>query len=547
MSGAKRKILFATAVQLNKNSGGTLVCREHVRSIGSVPNIELHVVAPESPTESETKDFVESCGATYHDMFVLLDGKVRKCDESFVSRTWPFFLERNALINAALDIKYRETVRRISPDVIILDYLFTALFLPSAFYCDVPVIVISLNREVEFYRELRRFGRLGKNGSDSAIAEWRLASFEKEVYRKSDAIVFLTQNDAERSITGRSRSTVIEPLLEMRSDKWAFSGSTNLFYVGSVAHYPNFLAVRWLCEVFAPVLETVDPSVRITIIGCTPEDAPESWRRQNVNLLGRSTVEEVARQFSSCGLFIAPIENNFGSKIKICECLSWATPLIATDGALSGLRRTKVIPRISLDDPEHAAVLAVELVRSQKKLENLSAAVRADYVEELRRRDLAWPALVDQVLARPVLKRRPRFFSFLRPRRFVGMEVGINDAHWCQADGLYPMEVNESQKLRWTKPEAEISVRVSERSWPKSMTVETFGITQGPDRNMRVLVNNVEVIRRKIKKAPFRKTVRVPSFQGNEDFTIRMESTGFRAASDTRDLGLALKKILLHR
>jgi hypothetical protein len=53
---------------------------------------------------------------------------------------------------------------------------------------------------------------------------------------------------------------------------------------------------------------------------------------------------------------MAPIANNYGSKIKLLQCLSLGTPFLATSNALTGLRDLDA-PLIALDDAPAAAAV----------------------------------------------------------------------------------------------------------------------------------------------------------------------------------------------
>src|SRR6202040_4135695 len=99
-----------------------------------------------------------------------------------------------------------------------------------------------------------RAGRLRSGVSNSIIAQWRLARFERSVYRNSDAVVVLCEGDLPKEQNVRAHTTVLEPVLDQSPDRWRYSGDQDIFFVGNIGHHPNFLAVKWLAEQFAPGL-----------------------------------------------------------------------------------------------------------------------------------------------------------------------------------------------------------------------------------------------------------------------------------------------------
>ena len=99
-----------------------------------------------------------------------------------------------------------EIVDEIKPDVAIIDYLFSALFVPSLFTAPVRRVMITLNRELEF-REQRRL-----RGQPPDPSEQRLADFENWVYTACNAVVALTAADIPPIAAARSR--VVPPLFD---------------------------------------------------------------------------------------------------------------------------------------------------------------------------------------------------------------------------------------------------------------------------------------------------------------------------------------------
>lgn len=548
----KQVILFATMVPLDTSSGGTIVCREHLRSIAGTVGTETHLFAPPGRFPHGAGDFAGSVGSVFHPMefqptLGVFPGMPTLC------AFYPFSMERNAAQNWQVDIRFREIVAEIRPDVIVLDYLFTALYVPSAFHCGAPVVMITLNREKEFYRDQRKLGLMPAEAADSVLAEWRLGRFENEVQASADHIVVLSSHDIPHDRQQAARTTVIEPMLEEHAQKWRNEGRANVFFVGNVSHYPNFSAVRWLCESLAPALAVCAPEARITIIGAESAEAPETWKQPNVDLLGRSTAEEVLRQFTGCGIFIAPIENSFGSKIKVLEALAHATPLLATAEALTGVPGSAGIPIFRLDDPKGAAELAAGFLRSPGKLGELSCLMDGIRNGNLSRSRDAWPALIDQAASRPAMPRRFRRWSFLQPRRspvvrdHTVVEIGSNSSRWIRSAGLGPVEQYKDRPLRWTAEEAALTVPINPAKPPRWLRVRMWDITPPEGTDLRVFANDTEVLSGRVYGRPFDRVVRLSLLRGHRELTLRFVSPGFQITGDDRVLGVALESVRLSR
>ena len=184
------------------------------------------------------------------------------------------------------------------------------------------------------------------------------------------------------------------PALDPSPRQWRFAGSRSLVFVGNIGHFPNCEAVEWLTTRLAPALESIRSDTKIRIIGASAESVPEAWRRPNVVFLGLADEEAVADEFVSGGLFIAPISNSFGSKMKLMECVSYATPFVATTEAMTGLPFLRDIPRIRLSEPLAAAKMIEEWWEQPHVLLEMSGRLSEDLESFLVTQRGSWGTLL---------------------------------------------------------------------------------------------------------------------------------------------------------
>jgi len=411
------RVLYFTAVPLDRaDNGGALVCRNHVRRLSQSLSQDLIVCNAGRDHQREgTEVFANSLGTT------LRYAQLEQRSSVTVHPRWAFFWETLASGQRQVDRVVMEIVDEIKPDVAIIDYLFSALFVPSLFTAPVRRVMITLNRELEFYREQRRL-----RGQPPDPSEQRLADFENWVYTACNAVVALTAADIPPIAAARSR--VVPPLFDPAAHRWCYGGKTLLF-VGNTNHHPNFLAVQWLATSLAPALEAVDREVKIEIIGAAADDMPPQWRRPNVSYLGVGDGALVTQKLNSCGLFVAPIANNFGSKIKLLDCLSHATPFAATEEALSGVRFLEGVPCIRLDQPRQAAELTSGLLQDGARLTALSQSLAAQLAAALKTQQYLWRDLIDDVVRQDLPPAAPR--PELRPDEIISSRIGRNEPCPC--------------------------------------------------------------------------------------------------------------------
>jgi glycosyltransferase involved in cell wall biosynthesis len=488
------RVVYVTVVNIGTTeNGGSIVCRQHIDRLRNVPSVELTVcLIGTHETNREGARYLADLGIPCVS-FVYGNGLRRPL---YPFGAWPFSFENLALRSLFINEEFLAFAAGRKTDIFVLDYLFTALFIPALFEIPHRVVVLTLNPETDFYDNLRKLGRLTEDCSKSAWAVRRLARFENWVYRHSSQVVTLSPNDIPQD--KRVNTTVIRPVLEPKFLGWQHSGRKDICFVGGIAHFPNWLAVRWLCNEFAPALAARDSKVRIQIVGAEADGVPVEWRRPNVDFLGTGS-REVHERMLTCGLFIAPIENNYGSKIKILECLAYGTPLLATPEALAGLEDHDGLPLISLNDPAGAADAACRILSDLEALLELSALEGRTLKKLLAKNNESWRELIARVKAQPLRKAVPRLLNFpaflwgslstYRGRK-KGERVNLaaSNAPEFALEGFQDPAMLEGMPIRWTNGVGRIRV-ISRGRQPRKLRLECWSVPAGRPARVAVKVN----------------------------------------------------------
>lgn len=384
-------VLYFTCVNVGTTSnGGALVCREHARRIASVPGVNL-VLCMAGPQEHEAAGmaFAQSIGA----FPVFLTWRSDALTHQPVTK-WPFLLEATAASHPEIDAGLCRILADQPPDLLVVDYLLSVLFIRRAFRMANRRLTITLNRERRLFGDLRRAGLVPPDASSTFVSEMRLAAFEQWVHLNSNAVVALSPGDLPLPRPGLRRS-VLAPLFPAREQRWSPSGQGRVLFVGNIGHYPNRLAIEWIATQLAPVLALHCDQSRLRILGASSEAVPEAWRAPNIDYLGVGGAEDAQREYCTTDLFVAPIANTFGTKIKLLDCLAYGTPFVATKAALTGLPFVDDVPLIDLSRPDMAADIIADQLMHPAGLRKFSArasnllaqrlvACRDDWAEVLR-------------------------------------------------------------------------------------------------------------------------------------------------------------------
>jgi len=414
----KPKILIFVITDFSRLDGGVLWASNLLECMARVPNMDFTIVT--SGTEAvrrPNEEFTKALGlrhsfVPFHQVVPPESGRGSE-PHGMIGRAldimldkYYFIFERDARRQRHVDFEVMDIVNRIKPDLIVVNGRNAALHVPSIFSLSVPRCFITLDNEIDFHRLYRaQAGPLGVTSKEALerwmcrhgnwLANWRFRRFIYSIYNRCDGIIALTRGDLPLQLRNGTRRAVIPPILKRSDRRWSCGQERRLLFVGNVhvlkvMHVPNRLAIEWLCTRLSPELLKRDSGSRIDIIGATAEDVPVGWRHKNIDFLGRADKETVRHRMTTDSMFIAPISNNHGAKLKLAECLSHGMPFLATDAAMSGLPFLSCIPIIDLKQPEAAAQLAVEYMNNESKLTKLSESIHEQAEEARVAQDVTW-------------------------------------------------------------------------------------------------------------------------------------------------------------
>ena len=394
------KVLYFSTVNIGSSgNGGSLCCRSHVRELAADPSIDLVVSILNVPqTEDEIRRFLSPMNLKLH-FFPMIRGKNRKRGlRNFFEKNYGITYEEMLGHYSCVDGEFQKMLASEKPDIVVVDYLPSAFFLPSLLTGNVPSCVITLNREADYHRELYFTSKGIHKPLIERIAFRRWTQIENKIHSQVDGLIALTENDLPHDGSPPGVKAVIHPFLEFDLHRWKFRNNRQVSFVGRVAHYPNRVAIEWICTQLCPAVAARDESIKFRIIGAAAEDVPPSWRHPSVEFLGDGTRAQVELQFTHGDLFIAPIANNYGSKIKLLECISYGTPFMATRNAMSGLSYLQGMPLVDLDDPEGTGQRLCDLMEKDGALQALSESIRTQTLAYRKKQEGQWSRVLNKIV-----------------------------------------------------------------------------------------------------------------------------------------------------
>ncbi|MFO0736852.1 MAG: glycosyltransferase family 4 protein [Labilithrix sp.] len=239
----------------------------------------------------------------------------------------------------------REQLSRVKPDVVYVDHLGMATYLPDirAVCPRARVVVDQHNVESDFFKQFAE----EQTGPKKIVAkmEWkRAAAFEKRVLREVNAVVAISNEDARvfESFAG-VRAHVVPVVMTFERRSRPHPGRPHFCYVGSLRWKPNVLGLDWFCQKVWPLVRQKIPDATFEIAGVGLKPDPETgklpipaeWQGPGIRTVG--FLEDLEPLYERSLGMIAPITGGSGVRMKLLEGFRAGMPVVTTPDGAFGL------------------------------------------------------------------------------------------------------------------------------------------------------------------------------------------------------------------
>lgn len=310
-------------------------------------------------------------------------------------RTSPY--DVNWLENTELTSYLRELAATETFDLIHVD---TVGMMPYAdLFRGVPVVLNHHNIESQMMR--RR--------AEREPAHWKRIYFQRDA-RKLEALertvcdqvaqnVVVSELDAARlrELVPQARTSVVDNGVDtsyfMPGATFPLGREGGMIFAGGMNWYPNREAVLFLAREIWPALIEQRADRMITILGRNPPDELLAAARDSrVSVPG--FVPDVRPYFEAASIYICPIRDGGGTRLKVLDALAMAKPLVATGLAVEGLGLQEEVHYLRAELPKDY-VRQIDRLESDPALrERLARAGR-----ELVERCYAWDVIGNKLNA----------------------------------------------------------------------------------------------------------------------------------------------------
>ena len=150
-----------------------------------------------------------------------------------------------------------------------------------------------------------------------------------------------------------------------------------MLFLGSFRHGPNAVALEWFARKVMPHVLAIRPGARLIVIGAEP---PPSYAFADLGaaIECRGFVEDIRESLAQYAVFVCPILNGSGVRVKLLEAFAAGIPAVSTFIGAEGLARKDGEFCLLSNEPEQFAKKVVWLFDNPEKAAELAARARCE-------------------------------------------------------------------------------------------------------------------------------------------------------------------------
>jgi polysaccharide biosynthesis protein PslH len=169
----------------------------------------------------------------------------------------------------------------------------------------------------------------------------RLQRYERKVTPTFQANITCSDLDGERlkQIVPSARTITVPNGVDIEyfSPKGGETDEGSLVFVGSLNWYPNVDAVLFLLREIWPALKSRMPNLRLDIVGSAPPQQLLDLAASMEGVRMHGFVEDVRPYIDRAAIYVCPIRDGGGTKLKLLDAFSMAKCVVAHPIACEGI------------------------------------------------------------------------------------------------------------------------------------------------------------------------------------------------------------------
>jgi len=164
---------------------------------------------------------------------------------------------------------------------------------------------------------------------------------EKKLPRFNSHVVCSDEDQTRLREIDKSLQTFVAPngvpFPDSLPDRNPDPASFRLLFVGGLSWYPNRDAIHHFLDDIWPLLSLEISDIQIDIIGKSPTQKILAAAKNDSRIKIHGYVDNIDRYYREASVYICPIRDGGGTKLKIIDALAHAVPIVANPIACEGI------------------------------------------------------------------------------------------------------------------------------------------------------------------------------------------------------------------
>lgn len=265
--------------------------------------------------------------------------------------------------------KISRLIKQISPDIIHIDHLNMAQYLPSF----KQGIWIYEEHNLESFLLWSRFLQTKhlKTKLFLLIEAVLTIVYELKQIAKFDAIFSITDHDKKvitRFFPNKIIKTYLLPFPQnpVKQEK----KSKNILFIGDLTWHPNYQGLQWFVNNVLPKIKASEPKVELHLVGSC--DSSLDKLKKDPQIIFHDHQKKLKPYLEKASVFIMPFNIGGGLKIKALTALAAGIPIVSTPAGVRGLNLCQKKCCLLADSSQKFAEQVQLLLRNQSLRKDLT-------------------------------------------------------------------------------------------------------------------------------------------------------------------------------
>ena len=246
-----------------------------------------------------------------------------------------------------------------------------------------PAVPMTLDHHnVESHMMLRRASKEGNPAKRIYLSQEarRLQRYESRVCGDFASNLMCSELDGERlrTICLGARTDVVPNGVDLDYFRRAPGDAQprRCAFVGRLNSYPNRAAVRFIVRELWPRLKAAIPGIEFDIVGSSPPREAVELAALDPAFRVTGFVDDVRPFLSAAAVYVCPIFDGGGTRLKILDAMAMETPLVATRLAMEGIDAMEGRDVLYAETPDEFTSAVTRLLAEPDLAKSLAKSAR---------------------------------------------------------------------------------------------------------------------------------------------------------------------------